>query len=251
MPRSTDSSAATGEAVEEASAVKPGGGREDGVAMGHPAGLAVGQAGEEPAGLAHGELRAPELPDLGALDRAAELRGDELHAVADAEHRDAELEQLAIQARRARRVDRRRTAGEDEPLRLAAADLLGPDVVGQQLAEDAELAHPAGDELRVLTAVVEDDDLVDGARRRDLAHVLDDELRRRGRGGHDAVRHVSLRMGSWWMPLPLEGSAGGGAAAAEPRAPMPTPCATCSCLPSVWSAGAIMSSARLNSAMSL
>jgi hypothetical protein len=35
-------------------------------------------------------------------------------------------------------------------------------VVGQQLAEDPALADPAGDQLRVLATVVEDDDLVRG-----------------------------------------------------------------------------------------
>jgi hypothetical protein len=61
--------------------------------------------------------------------------------------------------------------------------------MGQQLAEDAQLADAAGDQLRVLPAVVEDDDLVDGARRRDLADVLIDELGGSGRAGHDALAH--------------------------------------------------------------
>ena len=39
------------------------------------------------------------------------------------------------------------------------ADLLETDVVGQQLGEDAALAHPARDQLRVLASEVEDDDL--------------------------------------------------------------------------------------------
>ena len=113
----------------------------------------------------------------------------QLHAVADAEHRDAELEQLAIQARRAVGVDRGRAAGEDQALGLAPADLLRADVMGQQLAEDAQLAHAARDELRVLPAVVEHDDLVDRARRRDLEDVLLDELGRGRRRGDDAVAH--------------------------------------------------------------
>ena len=43
------------------------------------------------------ELGAAELADLGALDPAAELGRQQLHAVADAQHRDAELEQLGIE----------------------------------------------------------------------------------------------------------------------------------------------------------
>ena len=45
------------------------------------------------------------------------------------------------------------------PFGLRARDLVGADVVRQQLGEDAALAHAARDQLRVLAAVVEDDDL--------------------------------------------------------------------------------------------
>ena len=69
--------------------------------------------------LVDGELGAAELADLGALDPAAELEREQLHAVADAQHRDAELEQLGIELRRAVGVHRRRAAGEDQALGLA------------------------------------------------------------------------------------------------------------------------------------
>ena len=67
-----------------------------------------------------------------------------------------------VQPRRALRVDGRRAAGEDQPLRPAPAHLVGADVVRQQLGEHAELAHAARDQLAVLAAVVEHDDLVRG-----------------------------------------------------------------------------------------
>jgi hypothetical protein len=105
------------------------------------------QHGQQPAGLGHREVRAAELALLGALDAAAEPEGQELHAVADAQHGDPELEQLAVERRGARRVDRRRAAAEDQALRLAAPDLLDPDVMGQQLGEDAALPHAPRDEL--------------------------------------------------------------------------------------------------------
>ena len=60
------------------------------------------------------ELGLAELGDAGPVDRAAELQRHQLHAVADAERRDAELEQLRVDARRALGVDRRRPAGEDQ-----------------------------------------------------------------------------------------------------------------------------------------
>ena len=99
-PRSTDSNAATGEAVEEASGVNPGGAREHGVAVRHPARLLGRRPRQQPARLRNRQLRAPELADLGALDPSAELARDQLHPVTDAEHGDAELQQLAVERRR-------------------------------------------------------------------------------------------------------------------------------------------------------
>ena len=186
-------------------------------------------------GSAHRQLRAAELADLGALDAAAEREHERLHAVADAEHRDAELEQLRVEPRGAGRVDRGRAAGEDQALRRAAADLVDADVVRQQLGEDAALAHAAGDQLRVLAAVVEDQDLVvrDRALERQLLDgLVGGERRAVARACSSVVSVCDKRDRS-----------------TRARA-MPMCCSRWSCLPSVCSAGATISSARLNSAMS-
>ena len=179
--------------------------------------------------------RAAELADLGALDAAAGGQHQRLHAVADAQHRDPELEQRRVEPRRALGVDGGRAAREDQPLRAALAHLVDADVVRQQLGEDPELAHPPGDQLGVLAAVVEDDDLVRGhlALERQL---VDAAARRRWCRGppSDADRPTPS------PPAPSR----------PPRAPMPTAWSRWSCLPSLCSAGAIISSARLNSAMS-
>ena len=138
----------------------------------------------------------------------------------------------------ARRVHRSRAAGQDQPLRVAAADLLDADVVRQQLGEDPALADPAGDQLRVLTAIVEDDDLV--GRHPPLERELLDALLGRERGAaalRDELRHRPAITGC-------------GCGCALPRAPIPIAWSRWSDLPSVCSAGATISSARLNSAMS-
>ncbi len=119
-------------------------------------------------------------------------------------------------------------------------------MVRQELGEDPELAHPPGDQLGVLAAVVEDDDLVRGhlALERQLVDAL------LGDGGVADLHYGFLRRCAAGM------RAAGGAysvaarAMAPPRAPMPTAWSRCSCLPSLCSDGAIISSARLNSAMS-
>ena len=74
----------------------------------------AGEAGQQAPGLVHAQLGATELADLGALDAAAELARHRLHAVTDAEHGHAELEQLGAQLRRALVVDRGGTAGEHD-----------------------------------------------------------------------------------------------------------------------------------------
>ena len=195
-------------------------------------------------GSLHRQLRAAELPHLGALHVAAELAREQLHAVADAEHRDPELEQRRVESRRVGRVDRRGAAGEDQPARSAARDLGRADVVRQQLGEDAALAHAARDQLRVLAAVVEDDDLLRGRR---VA------ARTRLRSRVPAVDRVRGRRRQRLGARRRRASAAGQSltrATARPFEPIPTCWSRWRCLPSVCSAGATISSARLNSAMS-
>ena len=76
------------------------------------------------------QLRAPELADLGLLDAPPELVHEQLHAVADAHHRHAQLQQAELEARGSRRVDRRGTARQDDPARLPPRDLLERHVWG-------------------------------------------------------------------------------------------------------------------------
>ena len=83
-----------------------------------------------------------------------------LQAVADAEHRDAELEDGGIAARRSRRLDRRGPAREHDAARRERLQLGRGEIGPVDLAVHPELATPAGDQLRVLTPEVEDQDLL-------------------------------------------------------------------------------------------
>ena len=107
-------------------------------------------------------LGAAVLAVGGALDTAAELVGHHLHAVADPQHRDPQLEQLRRGAGRPLFIDALRAAREDQPQGPAAADLLHGEVERMDLAIDPALAHPAGDELGELAAEVEDQDSLVG-----------------------------------------------------------------------------------------
>ena len=165
---------------------------EHGVAVGHPACLLGRGAREQPPGLGDVQLRAAELTDLGPFDPAAELPGEQLHPVTDAEHRHPELQQLPVERRRPLGVHRCRAAGEDHALRLPPGHLGRADVVGQQLAEHAALPHPPGDQLRVLAAVVEHDHLL-GGRREVLQAVGTVRAGRRALGVRDRRAGVRQR----------------------------------------------------------
>ena len=134
----------------------------DAVAVAHPNRHALGQPFEQRCGT----IRALALMDdrwavLARFARRylpAKLFGEELHAVADAEHRQPALEHVVRRARRPFFVDARRPAREDERARMEPLDLLLGRVVRDQLAVDVALAHPPRDEHAVLRAEVEDDD---------------------------------------------------------------------------------------------
>ena len=124
--------------------------------MAHPADLLRREVDEELALLGR-ELRLPELRDAGALDPAAQILGHELHPVADAERRDAELEDPRIDLRRAFGVDRRRPTGEDERERVPRATASGEMRVRDELRVDATFPNAPGDQLRVLAAEVQNE----------------------------------------------------------------------------------------------
>ena len=106
---------------------------------------------------ANGQLGVAVLAGVGVFDRAAEDVVDQLHAVADAQHRHAEGKQLLAQARRALLIDAVGAAGEDDAAQVIACPRLHGRGVVHDLAVDAGFAHAAGDELVVLTAEIEND----------------------------------------------------------------------------------------------
>ena len=77
-------------------------------------------------------------------------------AVADAQHGDAQFKDLFGAQGGVLGVDAVGAAGEDEADGLHSAELLQRGRVGLDLAIDTALAHPAGDELVVLAAEIQD-----------------------------------------------------------------------------------------------
>ena len=74
----------------------------------------LGRYAREELAAADGQLRVAVLAGVGVLDRAAEYVVDQLHAVADTQHRHAEGEDLPAKARRALFINAVGAAGEDD-----------------------------------------------------------------------------------------------------------------------------------------
>lgn len=136
--------------------------RRDAVAVAHPDGERVGEALEELVARLDRHLGLAVFAPLAGLHLAAQLLAHELHAVADAEDRHAEVEDRAVDAGRARLEDAVRPAREDDALRRVGLRPFRRDVERDDFGIDVLFADAPRDELRVLRAVVENDDLVHG-----------------------------------------------------------------------------------------
>jgi len=151
---------------------------------------------KQPRGAGNRHLGVAELALARGGDAAAELLRHGLHAVADAEHRHAELEHRGRRVRRVGGGDRFRPAGENHATRGKGTHLRVADVPRVDLTVDAELAHAPGDELRVLRAEIQDQD----------AMRVDVEVRRRPWGharcssGNARHRDRFRTPGSWVPP---------------------------------------------------
>ncbi len=128
--------------------------RDDRVVVAHPHDVFGRQVAEEHR-LPGGDLGLAVLGDVVRLDLAAEMLRHQLHAVADAERRHAELEHSGVDVRCAVGVHRCRPAGEDQRRRIASRHLAGREPVRDELRVDARLSDATRDELAVLAAEVE------------------------------------------------------------------------------------------------
>ncbi len=115
----------------------------------------------EQAGLAdHIHAGIAEFAQVGTFDLATQLLGHGLHAVADAEQRYVQIKYRLRCTRAVSCVDRLRATGQDDAARCKGVDVLGTHVPGVDLAVNTDLTHPAGDELGVLGAEVQNQDAV-------------------------------------------------------------------------------------------
>jgi hypothetical protein len=121
--------------------------------MRHPNGLLLRQACEQ-LRLDGSEIRLAELGRARPLDGAAEIKRQQLGAVADSQSRNTELEHLGIHVRSAFRVHRCGAAAEDQRVRVARAHLRGGHAMADQFRVNPAFAHAPRDQLRVLPAEI-------------------------------------------------------------------------------------------------
>src|ERR1700704_5717231 len=126
--------------------------------MTHPDREFVVQPLEEAVRLAHGQQRGAVLARMPGVDLAAKVVGYQLHAVADAEHRDPRPKGLGIHLWSSRLVHAGGTSAEDQPRWLQLLQLGPRRRPRDELAVDARLPHSSRDQLAELRSEVEDQD---------------------------------------------------------------------------------------------
>ena len=140
-----------------------GGQRRDLVTMAHPHLMALTprpQAVEQRAFVLDGDERLAELAAVALFDLATQLLGQRLLAVADAQHRQAAIQDRLRNARAILVDDRGGATRQDDGRGLDPRERLTSGLEGHDLAIDPRLAHAACDELGDLAAEIDDEDAV-------------------------------------------------------------------------------------------
>ncbi len=93
---------------------------------------------------------------MAGLHLSAEIAAHELHAVADAENRDAQFKKGLVARRRAGCKNARGPAGKNNALGVARGEVRRLGVEAEDFAIDLLFPHTPRDELSVLRAEVQD-----------------------------------------------------------------------------------------------
>ena len=133
-------------------------GLEDAVCVAHPADGGWLHIFEKDRGLIHLHLRLSIFTDRGARHLPAQGIGHQLGTIADPQDRDPHGEDLCRDVGRTFVINTVGTAGEDDPLGSHLPDLLQSHSIRMYLTVNITLPDPAGDQLVILPAKIQDDD---------------------------------------------------------------------------------------------
>ena len=125
------------------------------VAVTHPYQmLAAGQPLEQAVRFVDSEHRGAVLAPRGSSVARAQVLRDHEHAVANSQHRAAQVEHLRTDIGRVGPIQAGGAARQNNAFGVERANLLEREIIGMDLAVDPRLANAARDELSVLTAKV-------------------------------------------------------------------------------------------------
>ena len=136
--------------------------RRDLIAVAHPNFHLLGQAIKENVVVGDFALSAAVFATWRIVDLSPQSFAGQLHAVANAQHGDAEFKQLRIAFGRAVFVDTVRSARKNDAFGRQFGDSFSRDVVSQYLAVNILLAHTPSNQLCVLRSKVQDNDSLAG-----------------------------------------------------------------------------------------
>src|SRR5713226_8325079 len=162
--------------------------------MAHPHGKLDVETFKQRARLTDGEQRRTVLVGAAGIDLAAQVVGDELHPVADAEHGNTRAQRFGVDLWRVLLVDARGPSAEDQSRRLAFLQFGPWRRPGHEFAVDLGLSHTTSDQLAELRSEIQDQHGL-------LAHRGRGLLTRPGSRGGPAQLSLS--------PYPRAGTAGG------------------------------------------
>ena len=129
----------------------------DGHAMAHPRALLCGRAVEQTLRLVDGGFRFAVFAQGGLVDIRAQRVCHGLEAVADAEHRNARVEQLLVDARSARFEHGSGATGQDDGLRILGQHLIDRHGMRHELRINIGLTHATCDQLGVLGSEIDNE----------------------------------------------------------------------------------------------
>ena len=125
------------------------------ISMAHPAGVVRLRVRQNGAEMIHPDMHQAVFPLFRCGNLSAQHMPHQLHAVANAEDRDAQLKDFLRASRRVRIQHAGRAAAEDDSHGRNLADGFQGRIAGQNLGVNVMLPHPAGDQLGILSAEIQ------------------------------------------------------------------------------------------------